>query len=461
MDYADSDSPALSQELQPPERTLRPPARAIFAPAAATTLDAQHQARDLTVAVVGLGYVGLPTAIAFAESGCAVVGYDTSEERLTAIKAAAVDILPADHARLSRHLGSTSFTLTTNPAMLASADAVMICVPTPIDLYLVPDLSALTAACQTATRYAAPGQVIILTSTTYVGCTRRLVVKPLTARGMRIGENIFVAFSPERLDPGNATPSHELIPRVIGGVTEECRRRAVEVLVRITTLPHTVSSPESAEMTKLLENTFRAVNIALANEFADVCGELHLDIVEIIEAAATKPYGYMPFYPGPGVGGHCIPCDPHYLLWQLRARRARLPVTETAMMSIAIRPRYIVARVRDILGESGHRVSGARVLLTGVSYKPGIADLRASPALEIMTELRDAGATVAYFDPHVPSVRLADQELTSVPRPNPSHYDIAVVHTLHPDVDYGWLAQFPVVLDATYRAAHLPSRVLP
>jgi nucleotide sugar dehydrogenase len=252
-----------------------------------------------------------------------------------------------------------------------------------------------------------------------------------------------------------------MMPRVVGGVTDECRRRASEILRYITSEPHTVSSPESAEMTKLLENSFRAVNIALANEFADACGELHLDILEIIEAAATKPYGYMPFYPGPGVGGHCIPCDPHYLLWQLRARSARMPVTETAMTSIATRPRYIFARIREVLGESGHAVAGARVLLVGVSYKPGVSDLRGSPALEIMAKLLDAGASVTYFDPIVKSLRIAGHELeTMTPEPH-QQWDVIVVHTLHPGVDYSWLAQFPIVLDATYRAVYLANRVLP
>jgi UDP-N-acetyl-D-glucosamine dehydrogenase len=415
---------------------------------------------DTNVVVVGLGYVGLPTALAFAEAGCGVVGYDVSEERLAAIKVGSVDLLKADRERLRQHLGSDSFWLTTNPAALSSADVVMVCVPTPIDSYMVPDLSALSAACETAIRYAVPNQLIMLTSTTYVGCTRELLVAPLTARGLQVGEDVFVAFSPERLDPGNATHSNELVPRVVGGVTAACQRRAMEVLEWITSTVHKVSSPESAEMTKLLENSFRAVNIAMANEFADACGELHLDILEVIEAAATKPYGYMPFYPGPGVGGHCIPCDPHYLLWQLRARRTQLPVTERAMASIAMRPRRVTARIRETLSESGHTISGARVLLVGVAYKPGVADLRGSSALEIMAELVNAGAKIGFFDPLVSSVRIADQDLASVKPASRRQWDIVVVHTLHPDVDYSWLTQFSLVLDATYRAVHVPNRAL-
>ncbi|MDQ4102246.1 MAG: nucleotide sugar dehydrogenase [Actinomycetota bacterium] len=423
--------------------------------------DRHPDAANPHVAVVGLGYVGLPTAISFAESGCCVIGLDTSEERLAAIKAGFVDLLADDHARLRRHLGSDSFTLTTNPALLRSADAVIVCVPTPIDSYLVPDLSALSAACSTVIQYAVPGQLIVLTSTTYVGCTRHLLVDPLGERGLRVGEDVFVAFSPERLDPGNTEHSHESVPRVVGGVTDACQGRAVELLRRITSNAHPVSSPESAEMTKLLENSFRAVNIALVNEFAEACHEMRLDILEVIEAATTKPYGYMPFHPGPGVGGHCIPCDPHYLLWQLRARRTRLPVTETAMTSIALRPRHIVARAREILGESGHSLSGARILLMGVAYKPDVSDLRGSPALEIMSELLDAGAKVAFSDPMVGAVKIAGQVLRSVTPSSRRRWDLVIVHTLHSGIDYSWLTQFPVVLDATYQATQLPNRILP
>lgn len=413
------------------------------------------------VAIVGLGYVGLPTAISFAESGCRVVGYDTSEERLAAIKAGSVDLLNADRERLRRHLDADSLTVTTNPALLASAGAVIVCVPTPIDSYFVPDLSALAAACETVIGYVVPGQLIVLTSTTYVGCTRHLLAEPLTERGYRVGADVFVAFSPERLDPGNTAHSRELIPRVLGGVTDACRRRAAQLLSGITSHAHQVSSPEAAEMAKLLENSFRAVNIALANEFADACRELDLDVLEVIGAAATKPYGYMPFYPGPGVGGHCIPCDPHYLLWQLRARRSRLPVTETAMTSIALRPRQILARVREILGESGHGVSGARVLVVGVTYKPDVADIRQSPAVEIISGLLEAGAEVAFCDPIVDSVHVSGQVLRSISPPGPRRWDLVVVHTMHSGADYSWLQEFPIVLDATYRATDVPDRIVP
>ncbi|MDQ3887197.1 MAG: nucleotide sugar dehydrogenase [Actinomycetota bacterium] len=408
-----------------------------------------------------MGYVGLPTALALVESGSSVIGYDISEARLAAIKTGAVDLAPADQARLEHHLGSDPFVLTTNPAVLASVDTVMVCVPTPIDPHFTPDLTALSSACETVIKYAVPHQLIILTSTTYVGATRQLLVEPLSAHGFEIGKDVFVAFSPERIDPGNASFDHSAVPRVIGAVTKACQDRAVAMLERVTSAVHPVSSPEAAEITKLLENSFRAVNIALVNEFAEVCGYWGLDVIEVIEAAATKPFGFMPFYPGPGVGGHCIPCDPHYLLWQLRARRARLPVTEAAMTAIALRPRLIVDRARQVLADSGHTLSGARVLVAGVTYKPGVSDLRGSPALEIMVALQQEGAEVAFTDPLVGSVHLAGREVAGVTDAHEQSWDLVVVHTQHPGADYSWLSRHPRVLDTTYRATYIPARLLP
>lgn len=414
-----------------------------------------------TVGIVGLGYVGLPTALALAESGSTVIGYDVSPTRLSLIGTGAVDLLDKDHQRLRRHGGSDRFRLTADPAELAGMDTIIVCVPTPVDQHLVPDMGALSGACATAAQHAVPGQTIILTSTTYVGCTRDLLVRPLLDRGLRVGEDVFVAFSPERIDPGNAAHRHDETPRVTGGVTTACSRRAARALRRTTEHVHELSSPEAAELTKLVENSFRAVNIALANEFADVAGELNLDIVEVIDAAATKPYGFMPFYPGPGVGGHCIPCDPHYLLWQLRARRAHSPITEAAMTAIAGRPRRIAARAREVLAEAGRGIAGARVLVMGVTYKPGVADLRESPALEVIADLAASGATVAYADPYVNSLVAGGRELSTVRVPELLAWDLVVVHTVHPGVDHDWIAGTPAVLDASYGLPGIPHRELP
>jgi UDP-N-acetyl-D-glucosamine dehydrogenase len=413
-----------------------------------------------TVAVVGLGYVGLPTALSFAAAGLTVVGYDVSEERLAAITGHRVDAAAEDRAALAAELGSDRLVLTSDAGCLAEADAVVVCVPTPIDPHLVPDLGAIGSACATVVAHARPGQTIVLTSTTYVGCTDDLLVEPLRLRGLEAGRDVFVAFSPERIDPGVAEHSPRRTPRVVGGVTEECGKRAAELLAPTSPEVHPVSSTRAAELTKLLENTFRAVNIALANEFSDVTRAFGVDPVEVIAAAATKPYGFMPFYPGPGVGGHCIPCDPHYLLWQLRRQRSTSPVTEAAMWSIATRPRAVVRRAREVLGDLARPVAGARILVLGVTYKPGVADVRESPALEILAELRRAGAVAAYHDPLVPVLRVDGVESVSQPDPGADDWDLVIAHTLHPGLDLGWIQSAGAVLDTTYRLAPADNRRL-
>ena len=407
------------------------------------------------VAVVGLGYVGLPTALSLADHGAEIIGCDVSESRLADIKSGRVDLHDHDRSRLTRHLRREFIRLTTEPAAIADAEGVLVCVPTPIDAHQNPDLTALSAACDSVVRYATAGQTIVLTSTTYVGCTHDLLVRPLEERGFDVGNEVFVAFSPERIDPGVVEHSPERTPRVVGGYTPACRDRAARFLAHTAASMHMVSSPEAAEMTKLLENTFRAVNIALANEFADAARELKVNVMEVIEAAATKPYGFMPFYPGPGVGGHCIPCDPHYLLWQLRARRAPARLVQAAMTEIVSRPREVVARARQLLGDCSISTIGARVLLLGVTYKPGIADLRESPALEILDGLAEAGAHVAYADPFVPFVKTRHAgTLTSETHASDTKWDLVIVHTTHPSDDYAWLADH-TVLDTTYRLTNV------
>jgi nucleotide sugar dehydrogenase len=413
------------------------------------------------IAVVGMGYVGVPTALSFADQGAEVVGFDISEARLSAIKDLRIDLLPRDTPRLIHALQEQRLRLTTEPSAITETDLVMICVPTPIDKHLTPDLTALSAACDTVVQYAQKGQIIVLTSTTYAGCTDDLLVKPLQNRGFCVGEDLFVAFSPERIDPGVDDHAPERTPRIVGGCTTTCSDRAARFLTHTAGSLHFVSSPQAAEMTKLLENTFRAVNIALANEFADAAGELNIDIMEIVRSASTKPYGYMPFFPGPGVGGHCIPCDPHYLLWQLRARRTTSPVVEAAMNAIAARPRVVVDQVRRILGEQGKPCRGAKLLVLGVSYKPGIGDVRESPALEIIEMLTRDGANVAYSDPYVDMIHTsAGQPLFHLPEPAKEQWDLVIVHTAHPTVDYGWLTVESTVLDATYRL-QLPGAQVP
>ena len=422
-------------------------------PAALTTVTSAPAAetRTLTLGVVGLGYVGLPTALAFVAGGGRVVGYDLSESRRTAIARGEVDLLPRDLDRLAALQGDDRLVVTGDADRLAEADAIIVCVPTPVDHHLTPDLTALRSACRAVVERARPGQLLVLTSTTYVGTTRDLLEGPLRARGLEPGVDVHVAFSPERIDPANVDFPVEATPRVVGGLTPACTRRAAEVLRRTAPVVHEVSSPEVAEMTKLHENTFRAVNIAYVNEMADVCQRLGLDVTEVIGAAATKPYGFMPFTPGPGVGGHCIPCDPHYLLWQLRADRTEAPLVDATMRAIAARPGRVVQRAKDLLAEAGTALTGARVLVVGVSYKPGVADVRESPALEIIERLRSGGADVAYADPYVDRLAVEDGLLSSVDHPWRRTWDLVLVHTLHPGEDTHWLAHAGPVLDATYK----------
>jgi len=403
-----------------------------------------------SVAIVGLGYVGLPTALALCGSASQITGFDISEDRLRAIETGDVDLSNLDRARLAQASSDDSFRLTSDSATLAEADAVIVCVPTPVDEDHVPDLTALRSACQTVVTYAHPGQTIILTSTSFVGTTRQLLAEPLGARGLAAGTDVYVAFSPERIDPGNADHLQRETPRVVGGTTTECAQQAARVIGKLTDSVYLVSSPEAAELTKLYENIFRAVTLALANEFSDVCGTLGLDPIEVTLAAATKPYGFLAAFPGPGVGGHCIPCDPHYLLWQLNGRNRPTPLIEQAMQSIHARPARVVERVAEVLAADGRPLAGSKVIVVGVSYKAGVGDVRESPALLIIDGLARHGADVGYHDSLVPVVQTPDGPLRSVAAPAGADWDLAVIHVVHPDADYSWVRDCPRVLDATY-----------
>ncbi len=414
-----------------------------------------------SVAIVGLGYVGLPTAVELHGKSPRIIGIDVSERRLRDIASRQADLTGADQERLAAALADGSLELTTDPAAAAAAEAVIICVPTPVDAALAPDLSALQAACATVVRHAVPGQVIILTSTSYVGTTRELLTEPLRQRGLEAGPDISVAFSPERIDPGNSAHLQSETPRVVGGATEDCTMRAAEIIGRLTDSVYLVSSTDAAEATKLYENIFRAVSLALANEFADACGALGLDPIEVTLAAGTKPYGFLGVFPGPGVGGHCIPCDPHYLLWQLNAQDHASPLIEQAMKSIATRPERVVERAGQVITAAGRPLAGARVVVIGVSYKAGVRDLRESPALPIIEGLIREHAEVSYYDPLIPVLDRPDgSQMRSVAAPRGPDFDLAVVHTLHPGLDYAWAHDVPVVLDATYQFSSAAHRVV-
>jgi UDP-N-acetyl-D-glucosamine dehydrogenase len=406
------------------------------------------------IAVVGLGYVGLPTALALHGAGADVIGIDVSERRVEAIHGHAVDLPAGDVARLRDALGGERLRLSTMPAAIAAADAVIVCVPTPVDEQRRPDPRALRAACASAVEHARPGQTLVLTSTTSVGSTRELLVEPLAERGLRAGRDVAVAFAPERILPGDRTVDQHAVPRVLGGATADCAERTRKLLAPTTAAIHVVSSLEAAELTKLYENTFRAVNLAFANEMAGVCTHLGIDPVEIVDAAATKPYGFLAHYPGPGVGGHCIPVDPYYLLEPLRAAGVKAPIAEQAMAGIVARPAAVAARALALLRLRGIAPAQARVLIAGVAYKPGVADARESPGLAIAERLERAGVQIAYHDPRVPDVcTAAGTELRSLERPTPADADLAIVTAVHAEDDLGWLGAFEDVLDATYRLA--------
>jgi UDP-N-acetyl-D-glucosamine dehydrogenase len=461
---------ARSQRTSPPSAEEVVNLQVNHAPAP-DVLTAEHT----VVAVVGLGYVGLPTAVALRDAGHRIVGIDVSHARLEAIRAGAVELLAEELQALEQHLAGDGFVLTDQLQALDAADVVLVCVPTPVDEALQPDPRILREACAEVVRHARPGQTLVLTSTTYVGTTRELLVQPLTRRGLNVGEDVYVAFAPERIDPGVQGHEQLCTPRVLGGVTEACAERAEAVLRHTCLHLHRVSSPEAAEMVKLYENTFRAVNIALAFELAEACRAFALDPVEVIDGAATKPYGFLAHYPSAGVGGHCIGVDPYYLLGPLRELGRPALLAEEALRKVSGRPRHIAWRAHELLVRSGRPLRDARVLVVGASYKPGVADTREAPAVEIIARLHAEGAQVDYHDPLVPTLRVDGEYLHSVrvelrgegpnlgrgESVNVGSYDLAILATLHPDYDYGWLARCAAVLDCTYRTPVGKKRLLP
>ena len=447
-----SEAHVLEPELEEATASVATILEAVPAAPATAAPAARPRTANPTVAVVGLGYVGLPTALALHDAGRPVIGIDVSDRRLAAIRATDVDLPRADVDRLGSALAGQRLRLSANLVALAGADAVIICVPTPVDEQLRPNPRALQSACADVVALARPGQTIILTSTSAVGSTRELLLEPLAARGLRAGIDVAVAFAPERVNPGDQSIEQRAVPRVVGGATPDCARKAKALLSPTAHHIHTVSSLEAAELTKLYENTFRAVNVAFANEMAALTTHLGLDPVEIVDAAATKPYGFLAHYPGPGVGGHCIPVDPHYLLAPLRAAGVRAPITEVAMAGIAARPGTVARRALDLLDDRQIDADKALVLIAGMAYKPGVADARESPSIAIAAELERAGVEVAYHDPRVASVQLpSGRTLRSVPRPDARVFDLVVVTTLHDGADRDWLASCEHVLDATYR----------
>ena len=424
-------------------------------------LSASIRERTARIAIIGQGYVGLPLAVEFARAGFSVAGVDTDLDRVGALQAGQThtpDLASEDLIALIR-LGR--YEATADLSVLERSDVVIICVPTPLRKSKDPDISFVVAAgTEVAARYQ-PGQLVVLESTTYPETTEGLLLPIFQARGAKVGEDFFLAFSPERIDPANPTFKVGDIPKVVGGVTPACTRLAASLYGQIVPRVHEVSSPKVAELAKLYENVFRNVNIALANEFALMCRRLGASTKEVIDAAATKPFGFMPFYPGPGIGGHCIPVDPLYLSWKLR-----LDGYESRFIALAdeinrAMPSYVVEVTAEALNRQRRCLNGARILALGVAYKRGVGDIRESPALEILGKLREAGADVSYADPRVPSVVIDGVLLkaTELTAEGLTSSDCVLILTDHPEFDYRQIVELaPLVVDTRSATWGIPAR---
>jgi UDP-N-acetyl-D-glucosamine dehydrogenase len=424
----------------------------------ADLLLAKAQDRSALIGIVGLGYVGLPLALEFARAGFRVLGFDVNARVVDGLNAGRSHVQDVAGADLAAFVKAGAVSATGDLARLAEPDVVSICVPTPLSKTKDPDVSYVLAATDAVTRALRRGQLIVLESTTYPGTTRELMLPALSGTGLKVGEDFFLAFSPERVDPGNRQWNTRNTPKVVGGITEACRRVTMAVYQPAIERLVAVSSPEAAELVKILENTFRSVNIGLVNEMAIVCDKLGVDVWEVIEAAATKPFGFMKFMPGPGVGGHCIPLDPHYLAWKMRTLNYRTRFIELAGEINAEMPEYWVARVVDRLNEQGRAARGSTVLVLGVAYKRDIDDIRESPALDIIRLLCRRGAAVQYHDPHVPVVHDDDVDLASVPLSAATleAADCTIIVTDHSAVDYRLVARHArALVDTRHAVARL------
>ncbi|GAB5535822.1 MAG: nucleotide sugar dehydrogenase [Rubricoccaceae bacterium] len=428
--------------------------------ATASTVLASFQAdvadRSIVVGVIGLGYVGLPLAVELAEAGYTVLGYDVSQPVVDGINGGVSHIGDVPSETLAKLVQAGLIVATTDENRLGECGALSICVPTPLNKIKDPDLAYVLRAGETIRRVVKPGALVILESTTYPGTTDEVLLPILEAGGLTVGTDLFLCFSPERVDPGNPTWQTKNTPKVLGGVTDACTQAGEALYDTVFDTVVTVSSARAAELVKVYENTFRMINIALANELAQACDKLDLDVWEVVEAAATKPFGFMKFTPGPGLGGHCIPLDPHYLAWKMRTLSFKTRLIELASEINAEMPTFVARKVADALNEDSKAVRGSRVLVLGIAYKKNIDDLRESPALEIIHLLQENGADVVYHDPFCPTIAddghtaiqnlpldsqpLTDEGLATV--------DAVVLVTDHTDVDYGFVAnRVPVIVD--------------
>ena len=419
---------------------------------------------EAIIAVIGLGYVGLPLAVEMAKAGFTVLGIERNPDRVAHIKRGENYIGDVDPSDLGRVVAEGRLSATTSFGVVSDVDVISICVPTPLDQHKQPDMTYIEDVMKASCPYLHKEQLIVLESTTYPGTTQEVIQPRIESRGLVVGQDIYLAFSPERVDPGNAKYRTHNTPKVVGGVTPHCTDVAKTLYESVLHGPVlAVSSPKVAEMSKLLENIFRIVNISLVNELAMLCERMGIDIWEVIDAAKTKPFGFMPFYPGPGVGGHCIPLDPFYLSWKAREYDFATRFIELAGDISQSMPYKVTQRISELLSMQGKSVRGAEILLLGMAYKADIDDVRESPALKIAELLLERGAQVRYHDPFVRSVVLSDQVHESVPLTEPTlkKADLVVITTGHATLDYTWIVDTAeMVFDTRNAASGLSSPTL-
>ncbi|MFA5050678.1 MAG: nucleotide sugar dehydrogenase [Patescibacteria group bacterium] len=406
------------------------------------------------ITIIGLGYVGLPLAVVLAEQGFRVFGFDVQKNKVKLVNQGHSYIADISSADLQGVLKSKKFSATTDKKILKLADVIIICVPTPLDKYKQPDITYIQSTVKEIARFIRKGQLIILESTTYPGTTREVILPVLQKSGLKVGKDFFLAFSPERIDPGNQKFNVRNVPKVVGGITPKCTKLTNLVYRSFLDKVFKVSSPEAAEMTKILENTFRIVNVSMINELALLCGKMGIDIWEVIEAAKTKPYGFMPFYPGPGIGGHCIPLDPFYLSWKAKEYGFYTRFIELGGEINDQMPHFVVTKVISGLNQHKKSLNGAKILVWGVAYKKDVADPRESASYHVIRDLWKKGANVEYFDPYIPEFKIDNKNLKSIeyqPK-NLKHYDCVLILADHSNLNYDEVAKKSLLVVDTRNA---------
>jgi UDP-N-acetyl-D-glucosamine dehydrogenase len=407
------------------------------------------ETKTARVGVVGLGYVGLPLAMEFAKAGFSVTGIDVQESKIDSLKRGLSHVQDVPSSEVARFIDTKRFTATTDFSIVRELDTINICVPTPLRKTKDPDMSYIVSAMEEIAKYAHPGLLVILESTTYPGTTDELLLPTFERSGLKPGEDFFLCFSPERVDPGNPVYQTSNTPKVVGGITPACTEMGRLFFAQALDTVVPVSNTRVAEMVKLLENTFRMINIGLVNEMAVMCDGMGINVWEVIDAAATKPFGYMPFYPGPGLGGHCIPIDPFYLSWKTKQSGIEARFIELAGYINGSMPHFVVDKIQNALNEKGEAVKGSHIHIAGVAYKRNIDDMRESPALDVILLLRKRGAIVTYSDPYVPQLKLDAQVLESEDLiSSAAAADCVVIITDHTKFDYrGLVAASNLVVD--------------